>query len=103
MSYAVFDSDLLQIIEARKELEMPVCLVLSTVRSSRDVLIGGAGADQLIGGAGFDTASYEDASPGVGVTINLKTGVHTSLAAGDTFIGIEGRIWFCRFTTTTIR
>jgi Ca2+-binding RTX toxin-like protein len=54
-----------------------------------DVLIGGAGADQLIGGAGFDTASYEDANQGVGVTINLKTGIHTSLAAGDTFNGIE--------------
>uniref|UniRef100_UPI001CC0A58A beta strand repeat-containing protein n=1 Tax=Pseudomonas sp. A-RE-6 TaxID=2832371 RepID=UPI001CC0A58A len=51
-----------------------------------DVLIGGNGADQLIGGAGIDTVSYEDAS---GVTLNLKTGVHTGFAAGDTFDGIE--------------
>ncbi len=35
MSYAIFDSGLLQLIEAWKELEMPVDLVLSTVRSSR--------------------------------------------------------------------
>jgi len=35
MSYAGFDSGLLQIIEAWKELEMPALLVLSTVRSSR--------------------------------------------------------------------
>ncbi|WP_426202844.1 beta strand repeat-containing protein, partial [Pseudomonas sp. TWP3-1] len=57
--------------------------------SGNDILIGGVGADTLIGGAGFDTASYEDAYQGVGVTINLKTGVHTGLAAGDTFNGIE--------------
>ncbi|MCY0109517.1 calcium-binding protein [Pseudomonas monsensis] len=54
-----------------------------------DVLIGGAGADQLIGGAGIDTASYEDDNSGVGVTVNLKTGVNTGLAKGDTFVGIE--------------
>jgi len=35
MSYTVFDGGLLQIIEAWKELEMPVFLALSTVRSSR--------------------------------------------------------------------
>ncbi|MGR9235068.1 hypothetical protein ACU8NU_26320 (plasmid) [Rhizobium leguminosarum] len=49
-----------------------------------DTLTGGAGADQLIGGAGTDTAAYT--SP---VTINLKTGVHTGDAAGDTFNSIE--------------
>ncbi|WP_273509108.1 calcium-binding protein, partial [Pseudomonas sp. SWRI99] len=54
-----------------------------------DLLIGGEGADQLIGGAGIDTASYEDTNQGTGVTINLKTGVNTGLAAGDTFNGIE--------------
>ncbi|WP_166218951.1 beta strand repeat-containing protein [Pseudomonas atagonensis] len=54
-----------------------------------DVLIGGAGADQLIGGAGIDTASYEDDNSGVGVTVNLKTGVNTGLAKGDTYVGIE--------------
>jgi Ca2+-binding RTX toxin-like protein len=54
-----------------------------------DLLIGGAGADQLVGGAGIDTASYEDDNSGAGVTVNLKTGVHTGLAMGDTFDGIE--------------
>ena len=57
--------------------------------AGNDVLIGGAGADQLIGGAGMDTASYEDERTGAGVTINLKTGVHTGLAQGDTFDSIE--------------
>ncbi|WP_432444619.1 calcium-binding protein, partial [Rhizobium leguminosarum] len=45
---------------------------------------GGAGADQLIGGTGNDTASYSSQ-----VTLNLKTGVHTGEAAGDTFSSIE--------------
>lgn len=57
--------------------------------SGNDVLIGGAGADQLIGGAGLDTASYEDERTGAGVTLNLKTGVHTGMAQGDTFESIE--------------
>ncbi|NYH07406.1 beta strand repeat-containing protein [Pseudomonas moraviensis] len=53
-----------------------------------DTLFGGAGADQFIGGAGFDVAGYTDST--VGVTVNLKTGVHSGIAAGDTFTGIEG-------------
>ncbi|WP_085640316.1 calcium-binding protein [Pseudomonas sp. B3(2017)] len=53
-----------------------------------DILYGGAGADQFIGGAGTDTVGYID-SP-VGVSINLKTGVNSGIAAGDTYIGIEG-------------
>ncbi|MFJ4196620.1 beta strand repeat-containing protein [Pseudomonas sp. NPDC089534] len=57
--------------------------------AGNDVLIGGAGADRLIGGAGIDTVSYEDIVSGVGVTVNLKTGVHTGIATGDTFSGIE--------------
>ncbi|WP_368735699.1 calcium-binding protein, partial [Pseudomonas sp. 100_A] len=40
-----------------------------------DTLFGGGGADQFIGGAGVDTAGYTDST--VGVTVNLKTGVHT--------------------------
>jgi Ca2+-binding RTX toxin-like protein len=55
--------------------------------SGNDVLYGGDGADLFIGGAGFDTVGYED-SP-VGVTINLKTGINTGIAAGDTYNGIE--------------
>ncbi|KAA8744910.1 calcium-binding protein [Pseudomonas koreensis] len=57
--------------------------------AGNDILMGGAGADQLIGGAGFDIASYEDVPNSVAVTLNLKTGVHTGYAAGDTFVGIE--------------
>ncbi|WP_207808729.1 MULTISPECIES: calcium-binding protein [unclassified Pseudomonas] len=53
-----------------------------------DTLFGGGGADQFIGGAGVDTAGYTDST--VGVTVNLKTGVHTGIATGDTFTDIEG-------------
>ncbi|UQS15267.1 calcium-binding protein [Pseudomonas sp. HS6] len=53
-----------------------------------DTLFGGDGADQFIGGAGFDIAGYTDST--VGVTVNLKTGVHSGIATGDTFTGIEG-------------
>ncbi|NBK40553.1 calcium-binding protein, partial [Pseudomonas soli] len=52
-----------------------------------DTLYGGAGADRFIGGAGNDTVSYTDA--GAGITLNFKTGVHTGIAAGDTFESIE--------------
>ncbi|WP_210190400.1 calcium-binding protein [Ensifer aridi] len=52
-----------------------------------DVLTGGAGADVLNGGNGTDTAGYSNAA--AAVTINLKTGVHTGDATGDTFISIE--------------
>ncbi|PDS82426.1 calcium-binding protein, partial [Rhizobium sp. L18] len=52
-----------------------------------DTLIGSGGADQLIGGTGTDTASYANAA--AAITLNLKTGVHTGDAAGDTFTGIE--------------
>ncbi|QUE90045.1 calcium-binding protein [Pseudomonas sp. SCA2728.1_7] len=55
--------------------------------ANNDTLSGGAGADQFIGGAGTDTVSYID-SPG-SITINTKTGVHTGIAEGDTFVGIE--------------
>ncbi|QTD34945.1 beta strand repeat-containing protein [Pseudomonas fluorescens] len=55
--------------------------------AGNDLLYGGAGADQFVGGAGFDTVSYGDTT--VGVTINLKTGVHTGIAAGDTYSSIE--------------
>ncbi|NBK41239.1 calcium-binding protein, partial [Pseudomonas soli] len=55
--------------------------------SGNDVMRGGAGADRFIGGAGNDTVSYTDA--GAGITLNFKTGVHTGIAAGDTFDSIE--------------
>ncbi|MHA3738381.1 calcium-binding protein, partial [Pseudomonas sp. Eth.TT006] len=55
--------------------------------SGNDTLYGGAGADQFIGGAGYDFAGYLDSK--VGLTINLKTGVHTGIATGDTYTDIE--------------
>ncbi|MFJ7111076.1 calcium-binding protein, partial [Pseudomonas sp. NPDC098740] len=55
--------------------------------AGNDILRGGGGADQFIGGAGTDTVSYSDSASGL--TINLKTGVHTGIAAGDTYSGIE--------------
>ncbi|UTL89302.1 beta strand repeat-containing protein [Pseudomonas fluorescens] len=55
--------------------------------AGNDTLIGGGGADQLIGGAGLDTASYRDST--VGITINLKSGVNSGIAAGDTYAEIE--------------
>ncbi|MGR9211450.1 beta strand repeat-containing protein [Rhizobium leguminosarum] len=58
--------------------------------TSDDILIGGAGADQLVGGAGTDTASYVNAA--AAITLDLKTGVHTGDAAGDTFDSIEAFI-----------
>jgi Ca2+-binding RTX toxin-like protein len=51
-----------------------------------DRLVGGPGADQLNGGEGFDIAEYEYSEA---VTINLKTGIHTANAEGDTYIDIE--------------
>ncbi|UQS14298.1 calcium-binding protein [Pseudomonas sp. HS6] len=55
--------------------------------SGNDTLYGGAGADQFIGGTGYDTAGYLDSK--VAMTINLKTSVHSGIAAGDTYTGIE--------------
>ncbi|KQT14485.1 hypothetical protein ASG40_19150 [Methylobacterium sp. Leaf399] len=52
-----------------------------------DTLEGGAGADTIDGGAGIDWADYATAP--AGVTVNLSTGVHTGVAAGDTLIAIE--------------
>ncbi len=55
--------------------------------SGNDTLFGGAGADQFIGGAGTDVAGYTDSKEAV--SINLKTGVYSGIAAGDTYTGIE--------------
>lgn len=52
-----------------------------------DTFYGGAGADQFIGGAGYDTVRYSDSMEAV--TINLHTGEHSGIAAGDTFTEIE--------------
>ncbi|MDF2399531.1 calcium-binding protein [Pseudomonas sp. 3MA1] len=55
--------------------------------SGNDTLYGGAGADQFFGGAGYDTVGYLDSK--VSMTLNLKTGVHSGIAAGDTYTDIE--------------
>ncbi|MDI2145580.1 calcium-binding protein, partial [Pseudomonas sp. ITA] len=55
--------------------------------ASNDIFKGGGGADQFIGGAGMDTVSYDDST--TGVSINLKTGVNSGIAAGDTYNSIE--------------
>ncbi|MFE1597361.1 calcium-binding protein [Methylobacterium sp. ID0610] len=55
--------------------------------AGNDTLIGGAGADRLLGGAGIDTASYATAT--AAVRIDLRTGIHTGDAAGDSFESIE--------------
>ncbi|SCW97889.1 calcium-binding protein, partial [Pseudomonas sp. NFACC05-1] len=55
--------------------------------AGNDLLFGGDGADQFFGGAGLDVAGYTDSK--VAVNINLKTGIHSGIAAGDTFTDIE--------------
>ncbi|MGY2443809.1 beta strand repeat-containing protein, partial [Pseudomonas sp. SDO52101_S400] len=55
--------------------------------AGNDIFKGGGGADQFIGGAGMDTVSYDDST--VGVTLNLKTGVNSGIAAGDVYDSIE--------------
>ena len=52
-----------------------------------DVFYGGAGADAFHGGAGSDTVGYADSA--IGVVINVKTGVHSGIAVGDTYDSIE--------------
>jgi serralysin len=55
-----------------------------------DNLFGGAGADVLNGGAGFDVARYDDAVYG-DLTIRLDMpNLNTGVAAGDTYVGIDG-------------
>lgn len=54
-----------------------------------DVLIGGAGNDNLNGEAGADTASYETATSGVVVNLDLKTAQATGGAGSDKLTSIE--------------
>ncbi|KOY01458.1 beta strand repeat-containing protein [Pseudomonas nunensis] len=64
-----------------------------------DTLQGGGGADQFFGGAGKDTVSYADST--VAVSLNLKTGIYSGIAAGDTFTDIE-MIGGSRFNDTFV-
>lgn len=57
-----------------------------------DVLVGGAGADQLSGGEGSDTASYDNATAGVVVSLETPTLLNTGDAFGDTYDSIENLI-----------
>ena len=56
--------------------------------SLNNLIYAGSGNNILDGGAGTDTVSYGDSNSGY-VTLNFKTGVHTGIAAGDTFNSIE--------------
>jgi len=64
--------------------------------SKDDTFIANAYANILDGGAGNDTVSYAAANNGVGVTVNLSTGlgsgVSGSWAIGDTYVNIENII-----------
>jgi Ca2+-binding RTX toxin-like protein len=65
-----------------------------------DTLTGGAGADVLDGGAGTDVASYSGS--GLGVTVNLLTGVGSGGdAQGDSFTSIENIIGTVRSDNLT--
>lgn len=57
-----------------------------------DHLFGGRGADILDGGDGRDFARYDDAKY-AGFTVSLaKPSINTGVAAGDTFVSIEGLV-----------
>jgi Ca2+-binding RTX toxin-like protein len=56
--------------------------------SGNDTLMGGTGADVLMGGSGFDTASYEEATSAVLVSL-YHGAADWGEAAGDTFNSIE--------------
>ena len=54
-----------------------------------DILNGGWGADILDGGTGIDTASYEDATAGVNVSLLVSGAQDTGGGGVDTLISIE--------------
>jgi len=59
--------------------------------TGNDVLDGGLGGDSLNGGAGTDTATYENAVAGIGVTARLDANGagNAGEASGDTYSSIE--------------
>ena len=60
--------------------------------AGNDMLYGGAGADLLDGGAGLDYARYNDASYAGLIASLINPAINTGIAAGDTYVGIEGLI-----------
>ncbi len=56
-----------------------------------DRVAGGLGLDSLDGGAGFDTLDYTEFLPGIlaNYTVDLQTGLYTSIAESETIIGFE--------------
>jgi Ca2+-binding RTX toxin-like protein len=54
-----------------------------------DVMLGGAGKDRLNGGDGIDIASYRDATSGIAVSLNARSGWQGD-AAGDEILETEG-------------
>ncbi len=54
-----------------------------------DRLIGGAGADLLQGDGGFDLADYSNQTLGLIVSL-ADPGTNTGVAAGDSFVSVEG-------------
>jgi serralysin len=60
--------------------------------SGSDTLAGGAGADEHTGGVGIDYAAYNDADWGnLLISLDNPT-LNTGVAAGDTYVSIEGVI-----------
>jgi Ca2+-binding RTX toxin-like protein len=57
-------------------------------REGNDVIIGGAGADAMDGGAGIDAISYEGATGGITVNLELDF-AHAGDAQGDTLVNFE--------------
>ncbi|MEP3177897.1 MAG: calcium-binding protein [Lentilitoribacter sp.] len=59
--------------------------------NGNDTLIGGVGSDTLNGGVGIDTVSFESATDGLVIDLNIGTGRNDE-ADGDRFISIENVI-----------
>jgi len=60
--------------------------------SGGDKIYGGAGADYIDGGDGFDYVRFDDANHGNVNASLANQALNTSVAAGDTYVGIEGLV-----------
>jgi Ca2+-binding RTX toxin-like protein len=61
----------------------------ATGNAANNVLIGNSGNNTLDGGTGTDTASYQNTTGGVTVSLALTTAQNTTSAGTDTLISIE--------------